>query len=76
MDTVYVLNYNDEGPAYAFLTKEAAKARLWKSYCEDCVPLMEPEKKDEWVEEDRRTFEEKDYIIDFGWVAEVLLMKE
>jgi hypothetical protein len=76
METVYVLNYNDEGPAYVFLTKEAAKAHLWKTYCEECVPMMEPEKKDEWMEEDRWTFEEKDYIIDFGWVSEVVLVKE
>ena len=76
MDKVYVLNFNDNGIYCAYATKEAAKKVLWECYCDELLPYINPTDRDTYYAEDQKTFEENDYIIDYGWVEEVTFVNE
>jgi hypothetical protein len=74
MDKIYVLHFNDDGPYCAYTDYERAKRELWQAYMTDCYPLFEESKKEEWLAEDKKTFEESDYIVDYGYINEVPLV--
>jgi hypothetical protein len=74
MEKIYVVNFNDEGPVAAYLDKEQAKREMWQSYMTDWVPVFNEADREAIVEEDRKTFEESDYIVDIGWITEVPLV--
>ena len=76
MENIYVVNFNDEGPVAAYLDKEQAKRELWRSYMTDYVPNFNETDRETYIKEDRKTFEESDYIIDIGWITEIPLITE
>ena len=76
MDKVYVLNFNDNGIYCAYATKEAAKKVLWECYCDEILPHINETDREAYYDADLQTFEEKDYIIDYGWVEEVTFVNE
>ena len=76
MNKVYVLNFNDNGCYCAYATKEAAKKVLWESYCDEILPNINETDRETYYAEDQKTFEEDDYIIDYGWVEEVTFVNE
>ena len=76
MNKVYVLNFNDSGNYCAYATKEAAKKVLWESYCDELLVTISEANREVYLKEDTATFEESDYIIDYGWVEEVTFVNE
>ena len=76
MNKIYVLNFTDNGCYCAYATKEAAKKVLWECYCDEILPNINPTDRDAYYAEDQKTFEEDDYIIDYGWVEEVSFVNE
>ena len=76
MDKVYVLNFNDSGNYCAYATKDAAKKVLWESYCDELLPTFSEANREAYYDADLQTFEEDDYIIDYGWVEEVTFVNE
>ena len=76
MNKVYVLNFNDSGNHCAYATKEAAKKVLWECYCDELLPTFSEANREAYYDEDLKTFEEDDYIIDYGWVEEVTFVNE
>lgn len=76
MNKVYVLNFNETGIYCAYATKEKAKQVLWECYCDEILPYYSEERRQEFFEEDQKTFEEDAFIIDYGWVQEVDFVNE
>jgi hypothetical protein len=76
MDRIYVLNFNDSGNYCAYATREAAKKVLWECYCDDLLPTFSEANRDAYYDEDYKSWEEDDYIIDYGWVEEVTFVNE
>jgi predicted phosphoadenosine phosphosulfate sulfurtransferase len=76
MNKIYVLNFNDSSNYCAYATKEAAKKVLWESYCDELLPNIPESNREAYLKEDTATFEESDYIIDYGWVEEVTFVNE
>lgn len=73
---IYILNFNDNGIYCAYATKDAAKKVLWESYCDEILPNINETDREIYYAEDLKTFEEDDYIIDYGWVEEVEFVEE
>jgi hypothetical protein len=76
MNKIYVLNFNDNDIYCAYATKEAAKKVLWENYCDEILPNISEANREAYLKEDTVTFEEDDYIIDYGWVEEVTFVNE
>lgn len=76
MDKVYVLAFADNGVYCAYATKEAAKKVLWEYYCDDVLPNINETDREAYYAEDYKSWEENDYIIDYGWVEEVSFVNE
>ena len=76
MNRIYVLNFNDDGIYCAYATKDAAKKVLWECYCDEILPTFSEANKEAYYNEDLDTFENRDYIIDYGWVEEVTFVNE
>ena len=73
---IYILNFNDSGNYCAYATKEAAKKVLWECYCDEILININEADRETYYAEDSKTFEESDYIIDYGWVEEVDFVEE
>lgn len=71
MNKIYVLNFNVSGIYCAYATKDAAKKVLWECYCDEVLPTYSELNRDIYYAVDLETWEEADYIIDYGWVQEV-----
>ena len=76
MKSIYVLNFNDSGNYCAYATKDAAKKVLWESYCDELLSTYSEANRETYYNEDLQTFEDADYIIDYGWVEEVTFVNE
>lgn len=76
MNKIYVLNFNDNGIYCAYASKDAAKKVLWECYCDEILPNINETDRETYYAEDLKTFEESDYIIDYGWVEEVTFVNE
>ena len=76
MNKVYVLNFNDSGNYCAYATKDAAKKVLWESYCDELLPTFSEANREAYYDADLQTFEEDDYIIDYGYIEEVTFVNE
>ena len=73
---IYILNFNDSGNYCAYASKEKAKQVLWECYCDEILPNINEADRETYYAEDSKTFEESDYIIDYGWVEEVDFVEE
>lgn len=73
---IYILNFNDSGTYCAYKTKNAAKKVLWECYCDEILININEMDRETYYAEDSKTFEEDDYIIDYGWVEEVDFVEE
>ena len=76
MNKIYVLNFNDNGIYCAYATKDAAKKVLWESYCDEILLTFSEANREAYYDSDLQSFEEDDYIIDYGWVEEVTFVNE
>ena len=76
MNKVYVLSFADSGMYCAYATKDAAKKVLWENYCDELLPTFSEANREAYYDSDLQTFEESDYIIDYGWVEEVTFVNE
>ena len=76
MNKVYVLNFNDSGNYCAYATKDAAKKVLWECYCDELLPTFSEANREAYYDADLQTFEEDDYIIDYGYIEEVTFVNE
>ena len=70
--TIYIVHYNDVENYAAYTSEAKAKQTIWESYCEE----MSDEVKAQYGAEDRNSLEEFGYILDYGWVAPVVLYDE
>ena len=73
---IYILNFNDNGIYCAYASKDAAKKVLWECYCDEILPNISEANREAYYNEDLDTFENRDYIIDYGWVEEVDFVEE
>jgi hypothetical protein len=71
-----VLNFNDSGNYCVYATKDAAKKVLWECYCDELLPTFSEANREAYYKADLQTFEDADYIIDYGWVEEVTFVNE
>ena len=76
MNKIYVLNFNDSGIYCAYANKDAAKKVLWECYCDEILININEIDRKAYYDADFKTFEEDDYIIDYGWVEEVTFVNE
>jgi hypothetical protein len=76
MKNIYILHFNDDGVYCAYATKEAAKKVLWECYCDELLPTFSELNRETYYDEDYKSWEEDDYIIDYGWVEEVTFVNE
>ena len=72
METVYVIELYDDGIYATYKTKEKAKEVLWQMYCDN----VDKEIRERYIEEDTETFEEQNYIADYGAVYTVKFVEE
>ena len=76
MEKIYIVNFHDDGPVAAYLSKEQAKRELWQVYMTDWAPAFNEADKDDIIAEDKKTLDEWDYIDDIGWITEIPLITE
>lgn len=64
---VYAVELYGDGIRAVYKNKKKAKEVLWQMYCDN----VDKETREKYIEEDTKTFEEYNYITDYGAVYTV-----